>query len=438
MCKPSWILASLSLVAFLYSCQNSAPTGPAEEVNVGVLPRCTISPDSGVFSSLNALKISISCPTEGASIHYTIDGTTPTRRSAVFSDSIRLGGYRSFLVVKARSWYGTDSSPWVQAILMDSLHSPIYIGRGSLLFSESVLVNIANISDMDWSYLYTTDGSEPSSKPDVSTKANTGSILITGKTTLKVKAVLDGIAYPIVFEQTFTPVVPYSGPYGTLSDDRDGQSYRTVEIGTQTWMAENLRFLPSQPSTGATCYGDTPANCSTDGALYSWAEAMAVDPTFNSKTWGGNDRNRRGICPSGWHVPRDSEWVVLLNFVESKAQAGAGNANLALLSDSGWLNDRKWSRDPIFGIIMQCSDNPGTWTYNGVDLYGFAVQPMGLRRADGTYDFRSYYAGFWSSTEAPDFIGYSWARNICGGFQGVWRDAGNSRVEGHSLRCVMD
>jgi uncharacterized protein (TIGR02145 family) len=427
---------ALLLFTLLFSCSGDPSVSSPAEVNDGKLPACMISPDSGYFSSVNLMKITVSCPTPGAKIRYTLDGSQPTSWSTAYADSITTLKYTNYLVVRARSYLGNDSSPWVQAILMDSLRDPIYLSRGAPLFSNSVMVGIGNLLNSGWSYFYTTNGSEPSVIADSVTKSFTDAFVINGKTTVRVKAVHGVTTYPIVFKRTFTPTPSYSGSFGTLIDTRDGQSYKTIQIGSQTWMAENLRYHPAL--AGASCYGDDTTICRTDGVLYNWATAMDIDISFNVHQWDGSDHNHRGICPVGSHLPSDSEWTTLQLTVQAQPEVGAANADLALLSDSGWLNNRTWQRDDLYHSVMAYTYTPGKWTYNGVDLNGFSVLPTGMIRNPGEYMLRQYYAGFWTATRAPEFLNFSYARNFYGGFRGIWRDVGNSRIEGHSVRCVLD
>jgi uncharacterized protein (TIGR02145 family) len=104
-----------------------------------------------------------------------------------------------------------------------------------------------------------------------------------------------------------------------LRDPRDGQTYATVLIGTQCWMAENLNVGTMLPiSTSETdngviekhCYDDDPANCTAKGALYRWNEMMDYGPSD-----AGNPSTTQGICPPGWHVPSDEEFKVLEMYV---------------------------------------------------------------------------------------------------------------------------
>ncbi|MBR2306495.1 fibrobacter succinogenes major paralogous domain-containing protein [Fibrobacter sp.] len=155
--------------------------------------------------------------------------------------------------------------------------------------------------------------------------------------------------------------IPYVSPcrdeeddnckYGILADERDGQSYRTVDIGEQTWMAENLNYA----SESSKCYNDSLEYCDLYGRLYSWADAMEV-------------------CPSGWHLPSLDEWKILYTYA-----GGIYTSASKLRTTSGWMNP----------------DAEGT------DDYGFSVLPAGAFRDLHGSGFRDLYesAIFWTSTD---------------------------------------
>ena len=145
--------------------------------------------------------------------------------------------------------------------------------------------------------------------------------------------------------------------YGTLTDDRDGQTYKTVKIGEQWWMAENLNYRyiqqTAEEDSSSYCYNDDPANCAKYGRLYLWSAAMVV-------------------CPEGWHLPDTTEWSALFNAV-----GGGETAGTMLKSTEGWY---------------------GT-SGNGSDAYSFSALPAGNRFSNGNYSYEGNDARFWSSTE---------------------------------------
>ena len=124
--------------------------------------------------------------------------------------------------------------------------------------------------------------------------------------------------------------------HGTMTDERDGQEYKTVKIGNQWWMAENLNYeLPKQEfygfeSTLSLCYNNEPDSCAKYGRLYTFAAATdccPISPNYiNSDSY-----SPHGICPENWHIPSVNEWKILLNVVNGFATD--------LKSTSGWLDD---------------------------------------------------------------------------------------------------
>jgi len=105
-------------------------------------------------------------------------------------------------------------------------------------------------------------------------------------------------------------------PFGTITDVRDGKTYKTVKIGNQWWMAKNLNIGKHVQSinTGEFhfdmfdndtiekyCYDNNEAYCDTFGGLYEWHEMMQYD----------NIEGIQGICPNDWHIPTDEEWKIL-------------------------------------------------------------------------------------------------------------------------------
>ncbi|HSQ40772.1 MAG TPA: FISUMP domain-containing protein [Fibrobacteraceae bacterium] len=212
--------------------------------------------------------------------------------------------------------------------------------------------------------------------------------------------------------------------YGTMTDERDGQTYRTVIIGTQMWMAENLNYgtmiqgsveQNNDSLVERFCYNDSEYYCGIYGGLYQWAEVMGIASQYNSSRWAGADTtNRQGICPQGWHIPTTTEWGTLVSFVEANNNSGEAGTSLKANS-SLWLgisNTDDWGLSVI----------PAT-SYNE-DEGGWIESPGGS-------------ANHWTATEAS--ASKSWDRCLYGGrsMESVYT-YDNNKTDGLSLRCLYD
>ena len=199
-----------------------------------------------------------------------------------------------------------------------------------------------------------------------------------------------------------------------FKDERDGQTYRTVKIGTQTWMAQNLNY----ETANSYCYKDYASNCTKYGRLYTWAAAMdsVGEWSTNGKGCGWEAECSptypvRGICPEGWHLPDTTEWRSLFTAV-----GGFSTAGKMLKSTSGW------------------NDYSG-WDGNGTDAYAFSALPAGNRGYDGNFRGEGIDANFWGSTE--DNSG-----NACRMYLYYSSDlaflSNSGKDYGFSVRCVQD
>ena len=215
--------------------------------------------------------------------------------------------------------------------------------------------------------------------------------------------------------------------YGTLTDERDGQTYKTVTIGTQIWMAENLNYAytgvpykytykDSSYTSDSTswCYDNVPANCATYGRLYTWAAAMD-----SVGTWSANGKGCgygktcspthpvRGVCPEGWHLPTEAEFETLFTAV-----GGYSTADEMLKSTSGWNSSG-----------------------NGTDSYAFSVLPAGYRDSSGVFNNEGSRADFWSSSERSSITAYYMYLHFNYNFAYLFCDLKNF---GFSVRCLKD
>ena len=212
--------------------------------------------------------------------------------------------------------------------------------------------------------------------------------------------------------------------YGTMTDSRDGKTYKTVKIGNQIWMAENLNYADSVTTTSlideSWCYNDVAANCDVGGRLYSWFAAIDL-----KKTGCGNGPNClttlpvQGICPEGWHLPDSTEWNTLF-----AAVGGASTAGKMLKSQGGWNNDYD-------GSIVK-----------GIDAYGFSALPVGHRYNNGFFSDEGRNARFWTASEDSSARDLSFRTGayyvtLLTSIEKAFFDS-YVKSKGHSVRCVMD
>ena len=209
-----------------------------------------------------------------------------------------------------------------------------------------------------------------------------------------------------------------AGKYGEILDERDGQVYKTIQIGTQTWMAENLNYDPGQGGSGSSaydwswCYDDDPSNCAKYGRLYTWAAAMDSATTYCGFGKSCTATHLvQGICPSGWHLPDTTDWHDLIVAAGGKYSAGA-----KLKSTSGWENDG-----------------------NGTDAFGFSALPSGYRSRGGEdYYTAGGYAYIWSSFEyITGLVAYEMGLRCTSASKYAYIEFGNED-SGYAVRCVKD
>ena len=213
---------------------------------------------------------------------------------------------------------------------------------------------------------------------------------------------------------------------GTMTDSRDGQTYKTVTIGTQTWMAQNLNYAYTDvpykhgnytSDSTSWCYNDDANNCSKYGRLYTWAAAMDSVGTLSTNGKGCGFGTTcsptypvRGICPEGWHLPTKAEFETLITAVGGQSTAGK-----VLKSTSGW----RWNNSSV----------------NGSDAFAFSALPAGHRGGGGYYDGEGNGVDFWSSTEGNSDYAYSMYLYY---INDVAYLSDDYKYYGYSVRCLKD
>lgn len=219
-----------------------------------------------------------------------------------------------------------------------------------------------------------------------------------------------------IYSPTNTP----STVRGTLSCAE--KNYKTVVIGAQIWMAENLNYIPAIGYTW--CRDFDAESCKTYGRLYDWATAMALPLSCDSSDCSlGIKAQHQGICPAGWHIPSDAEWKTLemyagLTQMEADSTGYRGTVGAKLKSTLGWLRTHDYR-------------TPG----DGTDDFGFSALPGGTLGYDGMFWFRGTHTTFWSASQSSKK--YTWVRSLNGAVEGVSRGEG-FRSYGFSIRCLKD
>ena len=211
----------------------------------------------------------------------------------------------------------------------------------------------------------------------------------------------------------------YDATANTLTDFRDGLTYRTVKIGGQVWMAENLNYR-YQGSTATLdsssfCYDNDPVNCDTYGRLYLWSAAMDSAGFIKGNMANGcgyrstcsPGETVRGVCPKGWHLPDTTEWNALIDAV-----GGVSTASRMLKFTSGWN---------ING--------------NGTDAFGFSALPGGHRYDNGSFGHEGERAYFWSTDVHNVAFSYHVTLLYCYDKSYLTTQLKN---EGSSVRCLKD
>lgn len=198
----------------------------------------------------------------------------------------------------------------------------------------------------------------------------------------------------------------------TFTDPRDGELYKTVKIGEQLWMAENLRYKVE----GSYLHPNNPSE--KYGRLYSWMAVMNGDVS-DSTGQGGV----QGICPSGWHVPSDAEWDTL------ELTLGMQLSDVLTFGARGIHGKQMKSTTEWQDYFEEWEMLSG----NGSNSSGFNAFPAG-KYYWGTFYYFGYFAYFWTSTKNHNGVLF---RKLASVNEGVTRNALNSG-DAYSCRCLAD
>ncbi|SHM07100.1 fibrobacter succinogenes major paralogous domain-containing protein [Fibrobacter sp. UWB7] len=224
---------------------------------------------------------------------------------------------------------------------------------------------------------------------------------------------------------------------GSMIDERDGHEYKTIGIKSQMWMAENLNYAYLQPTksldSSSFCYNNSIDFCETYGRLYLWSAAIDSVYWANQGLVCGYAKlcsftNRvKGVCPDGWHLPTQNEWIELANNVDPNQSSiwntqrdFENSASEELRSTSGWFNNG-YTPEP-----------------NGKDTYGFSAMPAGGRVENcggNGFCYEKELAYFWS-VDNEDYFAYD--MRLSSGFKYASILGGQYKKDAYSVRCVKD
>jgi len=218
------------------------------------------------------------------------------------------------------------------------------------------------------------------------------------------------IVISVLFLMTLIHQKLFSQQTSTMTDSRDGKVYKTVTIGNQTWMAENLNY---DTAKGCWFYNNDSLNCKRFGRLYNWETAKAA-------------------CPSadGWHLPSIAEWDSLIKHLGGSEIAGA-----KLKSNSYW----KTKHDSLtnYAIVDDCTHKNKGMKHDSVliNSSNFNGLPAGTYFIGGTFDYKGKYGSWW--TTSP--------KNIYNSYYFCFFDTSTEALLystvnscGFSVRCIKD
>ncbi|MDR2583123.1 MAG: hypothetical protein LBC75_06555 [Fibromonadaceae bacterium] len=208
--------------------------------------------------------------------------------------------------------------------------------------------------------------------------------------------------------------------YGKVTDG-GGKTYKTVVIGTQTWIAENLNYnvTGSKCGNGSTStFGDAnTSTCNTYGRLYDWSTAMALSNSCNSTGCLSQIKSKhQGICPVGYHIPTKADWDNLIIYVGDEEVAGR-----YLKAVFGWAN---------------CGSS-SSYKYKCEDKYGFSALPggAGIPEPDGRFLGIGEEGYWWTASE--NNADYAYPRNISYENNSV-NQKNFKKIGLLSVRCLKD
>jgi uncharacterized protein (TIGR02145 family) len=295
----------------------------------------------------------------------------------------------------------------------------------SIMLAMAFTFSCSSSDDVDRNGWVNIGGYSSSSSEGLSTDNSSSSFVASSSSLLKQSSSSSSIWHP------WNPNIDY----GELIDERDGKVYRTVVIGEQTWMAENLNYYAPAAASSSNCYYNNDSYCNKYGRLYNWFVAMNlegsnivyrdIDSLICNRY---RPPKHRGVCPSGWHIPSNVEWDQLLRYIymDGFSYRNVDGYSMSESQDTGRLlkATSSWNDDG-----------------NGQDTYGFAALPGGYGSVYSSSNIKSEYIGDYGIWFSSCLLSYNYA------YVSTYRMSYNSEatvniMSSHSalfsVRCVQD
>ena len=230
-----------------------------------------------------------------------------------------------------------------------------------------------------------------------------------------------------------------------LTDSRDNKVYNTVLIGTQCWMAQNLnigimithaRDQTNNDTIEKYCNGDSSVNCDVYGGLYEWGEAVQyLNGATNTTTWNPVPTgNVQGVCPSGWHIPTNTEWCQMETLLDPSI---TNCTYIGIGSTGGSMGDSIGGLLKETGFAHWSSPNNGATNSHGFTALGGGNKCPNVLSNCWTETKNCAY--FLTSTEGilSDAAALAWEHYICHNYASMGRSL-DYKTYGYSIRCVKD
>lgn len=240
---------------------------------------------------------------------------------------------------------------------------------------------------------------------------------------------------------------------GSMTDSRDGRTYATVMLGNQTWMAENLAYMPedeqdtdiswTEPrfyvwndylldSDDETQRQMAQVSMDTYGVFYNWWAAMDGDSAPAA------GKTAQGICPDGWHIPSEAEWNTLIDFLSEAGYSADEDDPLAIAKALAIDKADTWMVDPA----EEATPLPSWPAVNPEknNASGFSGFPIGFRACSGTdiWMHALYSAGWWTSTESSNLDGMILATRMYSTDPYFRTNSDFNPGVGLPVRCIKD